>query len=219
MEEFSVLSFPISSLGNLSFTTGEFSTLCKIAKIIPLFQRGDPLDCSSYKPVSLLSTFSEIFEKCVCKRFYSFPKKNNLNFMGQFSFKSRYSSNLIIINLIESIKKYIDNDNYVHSVDSKQILHAFLFNIRNYLPEVINIQRREAEMNIILPRVNNFDIKQKKAWNICFIICHQHQTRSGKIKTNKTQQISVKTQVFFVKTERSHIFFLKSLTHEKINRI
>ena len=54
-------------------------------------------------------------------------------------------------------------------------------------------------MNIILPRVNNFDIKQKKAWNICFIICHQHQTRSGKIKTNKTQQISVKTQGFSCK--------------------
>ena len=36
--------------------------------------------------------------------------------------------------------------------DNKQILHAFLFNIRNYSPEVINI---------ILPRVNIFDIKQK----------------------------------------------------------
>ena len=40
-------------------------------------------------------------------------------------------------------------------------------------------------LNIILPRVSNFNIKQKKAWNICFIICHQHQTRSGKIKSNK----------------------------------
>ena len=88
---------------------------------------------------------------------------------------------------------------------NRQIFLAVLFNIRNYSPEVINIQRREAELNIILPRVNNFDIKQKKAWNICFIICHQHQTRSGKIKTNKTQQISVKTQVFFVKTELRHI--------------
>ena len=62
----------------------------------------------------------------------------------------------------------------------------------------INIQRREAEVNIILPRVNNFDIKQKKAWNICFIICHQHQTRSGKIKTKNTQ-------VFFLKAELRHI--------------
>ena len=54
--------------------------------------------------------------------------------------------------------------------------------------------------------MNNVNIKQKKAWNIYFIICHQHQTRSGKIKANKTQQISVKTQVFFVKTELRHIY-------------
>ena len=30
-------------------------------------------------------------------------------------------------------------------------------------------------------------------------MCHQHQTRSGKIRTNKAQQISVKTQGFFCK--------------------
>ena len=87
----------------------------------------------------------------------------------------------------------------------KQIFHTFLFNIINYSPEVIDIQRHEVELNIKLPRVNNFDIKQKKAWNICFIICHQHQTRYRKIKANKTQQSSVKIQVFFVKTELQHI--------------
>ena len=80
---------------------------------------------------------------------------------------------------------------------NKQIFHAFLFNIRNYSPEVINIERREVELNIILPTVNNFDIKQKRAWNICINICHQQQTRSGKIKTNKKQQILVKTQSLF----------------------
>ena len=80
-----------------------------------------------------------------------------------------------------------------------QIFHALLFNIRNYLPEVINTQRREAELNIILPRVNNFVIKPKKAWNICFILCHKHRTRSAKIKVNKTQQISVEAQVVFSK--------------------
>ena len=45
----------------------------------------------------------------------------------------------------------------------------------------------------------------KKAWNICFIICHQHQTRSTKIKTNKAQQISVTAQAVFIKTELQHI--------------
>ena len=38
----------------------------------------------------------------------------------------------------------------------------FLFNIRNYSPEIINIQQHNTELNIILLRMNNFDIKQKK---------------------------------------------------------
>ena len=54
----------------------------------------------------------------------------------------------------------------------------FLFNVRNCSPEVINMQRREAELNIILPRLDNFDIKQKLAWNICFVIYRQHQSKS-----------------------------------------
>ena len=49
-----------------------------------------------------------------------------------------------------------------NTMDVKQIFHAFLFNMRNFSPEVINIQRREADLNIILPKVNNFDIKQKR---------------------------------------------------------
>ena len=48
-------------------------------------------------------------------------------------------------------------------------------------------------------------VKQKKGCNIYFIICHQHQARPGKIKPKKTQQILVKTQVFFVKAEIQHI--------------
>ena len=52
---------------------------------------------------------------------------------------------------LKHIQSYIPN--------IKQIFHAFLFNIRNYSTEVINIQLREAEMNIILTKVNNFDIK------------------------------------------------------------
>ena len=43
-----------------------------------------------------------------------------------------------------------------------------MFNIRNYSPEVINIQRRQTELNIILLRVNNFNIKQKKGMEYLF---------------------------------------------------
>ena len=116
MKDCAALSFPISYLINLSFTTGEFPNLCKIAKVIPSFEKGDPLDCSSYRPISLLPTASKIFEKYVYKRVYSFLEKNNLIFKRQFSFRSCYSSHHTIVNLVESIKKYIDNNNCVCTV-------------------------------------------------------------------------------------------------------
>ena len=47
--------------------------------------------------------------------------------------------------------------------NKKQIFHAFLFNIRNYSPEVSNIQRHEAELSITSQSVNKFNIKQKMA--------------------------------------------------------
>ena len=70
-----VLSFPISYLVNLSFTTGEFPNLCKIAKVIPLFKKGDPLDCSNYRPIYSLSTFSKILENLFTSLFTLFLRK------------------------------------------------------------------------------------------------------------------------------------------------
>ena len=68
----------------------------------------------------------------------------------------------------------------------KQTFHKFLFNIRNYLTKVSNIQWREVELNIILTRVNKFDITQKIARNTCFVIdTPQHQTKSNWMNANK----------------------------------
>ena len=98
------------------FYNGEFQKLCKIAKVIPLFKKGELLDCSNHGSISLLSTFSKIFEKCLYKRVFCFLEKNNLFLKRQYGYRSGYSSNHTIVNLFESIKKYIDNDNYVCSV-------------------------------------------------------------------------------------------------------
>ena len=54
--------------------------------------------------------------------------------------------------------------------------------------------------------MNNVNIKQKKAWNIYFTICHHHQTRSGKIKTKKNTANFDQNTSFFVKTELRHIY-------------
>ena len=63
------------------------------------------------------------------------------------------------------------------------------------------LQQEKRDIRILLPII--ISILNKKAGNICFIICHQHETRSGKINANKTKQISVKT-FFFVRAELQH---------------
>ena len=86
------------------------------------------------------------------------------------------------------------------------MFHAFLFNIRNYSPEVINIQRREAELNIILPRVNNFDIKQKKG--IEYLFCYMAST-PNKIWEDVGQNA--------VKFRSKHKRFLLKLNYDILN--
>ena len=61
------LSTCLLVIANLSFTIGIFPDLCKVAKVIPIFKKDDPLLCQNYKPISLLPIHSKIFEKLVHK--------------------------------------------------------------------------------------------------------------------------------------------------------
>ena len=106
----------LSKIMNLSFVTGIFPDICKVAKVIPLYKKDDPLFCKNYKPISLLPIFSKIFEKIIYKRMYSFLNDNKLIYNRQFGFRSNYSTDHALISSIETIKKKLDSGNYVCGV-------------------------------------------------------------------------------------------------------
>ena len=58
-------SIPISKLINQSFITGIFPEFLKLASVIPIFKKADPLECPNYRPISLTSNISKILEKLV----------------------------------------------------------------------------------------------------------------------------------------------------------
>merc|ERR1712121_610239 len=71
-------SFWLSRLINLCFETGEFPELLKLAQVIPLHKKESILNYLNYRPISLLSVFSKIYEKSIYTRIYTYLDKNNL---------------------------------------------------------------------------------------------------------------------------------------------
>ena len=104
----SFFSEKLSKIINLSFATGIFPDLCKMAIVVPLFKKDNELLCENYRPISLLPIFSKILEKVVYTRMYSFLTDNNLIYDCQFGFRSKHSSSHALINLREDIKSYMD---------------------------------------------------------------------------------------------------------------
>ena len=65
----------LAQIFNESLSVGIFPDELKYAKVIPIHKKGSPTDTSNYRPISLLSVFSKIFEKFMHRRLYGFLDK------------------------------------------------------------------------------------------------------------------------------------------------
>ena len=59
------LAKALAAIINISFKEGKFPTTLLLAKVTPAFKKDDPQLCSNYCPISVLSIFSKIYEKCM----------------------------------------------------------------------------------------------------------------------------------------------------------
>ena len=64
---------PLTNLINKSYSEGIFPTELKlaIARVVPILKAGDPMFLTNYRPISILTFFSKIFEELMyCNIFY-----------------------------------------------------------------------------------------------------------------------------------------------------
>ena len=111
-----ILSTPLSFIINWSFEEGVFSESLKIVQVTPVHKTEDTLTISHYCPISLLSVFSKALEKSMYNIIYSFLCKHQLQNTTQFDFRSKHSTKHMLISLIETIKKYINNYEIAYGV-------------------------------------------------------------------------------------------------------
>ena len=78
------LKKPFTIITNVSFITGQFPAKRKEAHIMPSYKKGDKLECSNYRPISLLPNISKIIEKAMYARLYKFLEKYSCLYKKQW---------------------------------------------------------------------------------------------------------------------------------------
>ena len=83
----SKINVVISDLVNASLDEGIYPDCLKHAKVVPIHKGGSKLTVSNYRPISLLSTFSKVFEKVVHKQVLTYLDSNKLLCDTQYGFR------------------------------------------------------------------------------------------------------------------------------------
>ena len=78
-----------------------FSFVLKTVKVV------SKLDCSNYRPISLLSNIEKILEKLMYKRLYTFLNNNNIICNLQFGFRQQHSTSHALINILRISEKLL----------------------------------------------------------------------------------------------------------------
>ena len=106
------LAEPLSRLINNSFLSGIFPNSLKIAKVCPVFKNGDKSLFSNYRPISILPSFSKIYEKVVSLRIMSYLESKRLLVDNQFGFRPNRSAYMAILEMFDKISSAVDNGHF-----------------------------------------------------------------------------------------------------------
>ena len=101
---------------NQSLTTGIFPKKLKIAKVIPLHKKESVFLMDNYRPVSLLTSISKVFEKIVHIQVTNYFLENDLFFKSQYGFRAEHSTELAGLELVDRIHSELDKKKYPFAV-------------------------------------------------------------------------------------------------------
>ena len=107
-----LIASPLSKLYNKSLELGIYPSKFKEANIKPIFKnKGSPSELTNYRPISLLSSLSKVFEKIVHKHLYAHLSQNNLLTDKQSGYRRDHSAEQQLLYLTHNLYKALDSGN------------------------------------------------------------------------------------------------------------
>ena len=107
---------PLTYIINMSLIEGIFPSELKLEKVVPLFKSGESDKVTNYRPISVLSFFSKIFEKIIYNYVVHFMDKNDTIYKYQFGFRKKHSTHHAIITLVDKITSSLDSGDIIIGV-------------------------------------------------------------------------------------------------------
>ncbi len=111
-----VVSAPLAELFNHCFSTGFYPNELKIAKVVPIFKKGDPTDPGNYRPISVLPLINKIFEKIIFARLNSFFTSKNILHQNQFGFRKAHSTMHALMEMTDDLQSSLDKGQFSCSI-------------------------------------------------------------------------------------------------------
>ena len=102
-----ILCYPLTKIFNACIKHSTFPDICKSADIRPIFKKADPLLKKNYRPVSILTSVSKVFEKLLEAQLQGF--QDTILHSGVSAFRSGYSCQSVLLQLTERIRSDLDN--------------------------------------------------------------------------------------------------------------
>jgi hypothetical protein len=79
---------------------------------MPNFQEREKSSMSNYRPISVLPSFSKIFEKAVSNRLAAFLNRNHILIDNQYGFRQKHSTYMAIMDMYDKISNAIENGEF-----------------------------------------------------------------------------------------------------------
>ena len=139
---------PLTYVINLSLKQGKIPKELKVAKIIPLFKKGDKHQTTNYRPISLLNVISKVLEKIVARQLTEYLETNNLLHNKQFGFRKMHNTTQPVLHMVKKVQE--NKQNKKHSI-------AIFCDLKKAFDTV--------DHNILLTKLEHYGVKDnEKNW-------------------------------------------------------